>query len=80
MDPVQTQNQAPVAEGKKSFGPIAGVVIIVILLIVGALYMMGGNDAVTDVPQNSSDEVSAIESELGTDAELDIDLSELDSI
>jgi uncharacterized protein HemX len=84
MDPMQTQNQAPITEGKKSFGPVAGVVIIVILLILGAVYMMGGKDNASDTPQNteqiSSDEVSAIESELQADTELDIDLSELDSI
>ncbi len=80
MDPMQTQNQAPVAEGKKSFGPIAGVIIIVILLVVGALYMMRGETTAPDAVQTSSDEVSTIESELQADAELNIDLSELDSI
>jgi hypothetical protein len=80
MDPIQAQNQAPVTEGKKSFGPIAGVIIIVILLILGALYMMRGDEATEDAAQNSSDEVSAIESELQAEGGAEVDLSELDSI
>ena len=80
MDPMQTQNQAPVVEGKKSFGPIAGVIIIVILLIIGAIYMMKGDEASDDAVVTPSDEVSTIESELQAGGEAEVDLSELDSI
>jgi hypothetical protein len=80
MDPLQNQNPVPATEGKKSFGPIAGVIIIVILLIIGAVVMLGGDDAAQDEAANTSDEVSAIESDLSAEGETEIDLSELDSI
>lgn len=60
---------------KKSFGPMVGIVIIVILLIAGAFYVWGGkmwNKA-------PDDDIESIESELsGTDT--DVDLSGLDDI
>jgi hypothetical protein len=88
MDPMQNQNPAPAqasmpsSEPKKSFGPLAGVIIIVILLILGALYMFRGNEVTEDAAvqtTESSDEVSSIESDLQADGGAEIDLSELDS-
>lgn len=73
---MQTQNAAPATEGKKSFGPLAGVIIIVILLILGAFYMMRGDEAATE----ATDDVSTIESELQAGAEAEVDLSELESL
>ena len=81
MDPIQNQNPMPATEGKKSFGPLAGVIIIVILLILGAIFMWGGDDAASDADvSGASDEVSTIESELSADEEINVDVSELDSI
>lgn len=69
---MQTQNAMPATE-KKSFGPLAGVIIIVILLILGAFYMMRGDE-------DASDDVSTIESELQAGGAAEVDLSELESI
>lgn len=55
------QNQAPVqTTEKKSFGPLIGIVVIVIALAVGAFYVWGGkissteNSAATDSTATST--------------------------
>lgn len=81
MDPVQPQS-------KKAIGPIIGIVVIVVLLVIGAFYVwgnkMGNPSASTETskmaPVSSSDDVSAIDADLQADGTLDVDLSELDSI
>ena len=81
MDPVQPQS-------KKAIGPIIGIVVIVVLLVIGAFYVWGNkmsNPSFTTetsevAPVSTSDDVSAIDADLQADGTLDVDLSELDSI
>jgi flagellar basal body-associated protein FliL len=88
MDPLQNQQQPMMAEPKKSYGGIIGIIVIVILLVVGALYIWGGkitgkspvqNADTTTNTQPKSDEVSAIEQDLSAEGNIDtnVDLSEL---
>ena len=81
----------PVIEPKKSIGPIIGIIVIVILLILGGLYIWNdrmrtpGNDTIPLSETESTvpaqiDEVSSIESDLEGGGELEIDLSDLDTI
>lgn len=55
MDPIQPGT--PQAETKKNIGPIIGVIVIIILLIIAALYMWGerltGSNTATDAPINT---------------------------
>ncbi len=50
------QNQAPVQTAeKKSFGPLIGIIVIVIALAVGAFYVWGGKISSTEeAPANDS--------------------------
>lgn len=36
------ENQVPGGESKKSFGPLIGVIIIIVILLLGAFYIWGG--------------------------------------
>lgn len=79
---------------KKSIGPIIGIVVIVVVLVIGAFYVWGGksdvgmkpttnpNDmaAPTVAPVSKSDEVGAIDADLQTDSSSNVDLSGLDAI
>ena len=71
MDPVQT--------GKKSLGPIIGIVVIIAVLVVGAFYIWGGkisNDGASEpTPLTATDEVSDIQADLTDTSDLNIDLS-----
>lgn len=84
------ENQIPGGESKKSFGPLIGVVIIIIILLLGAFYIWGGKLSVNDrdVAQtvetevasvSSSDEVNAIESDLTAGGVSEIDFSEAEA-
>jgi hypothetical protein len=70
MDPLQNQ---PV-ETKRSLGPIVGIIVIVILLVIGAFYVWGGKMA-----PKASDDISSIEADL-SETDTEIDLSGLDTI
>ncbi len=84
------ENQIPGGESKKSFGPLIGVVIIIIVLLLGAFYIWGGKLSVNDkdvaqtvetevAPVSSSDEVNAIESDLTAGGVSEIDFSEAEA-
>jgi hypothetical protein len=89
MEPQQTQvpPQAPIeTTPKKSIGPIVGIIVIILLLVLGALYVWGGKLSKNEAPKatientgasaelSNSDEVDALESDLAN-TDLDIDLS-----
>lgn len=79
----QSQNQAPnqfqAAEApKKSFGPLIGIIVIILLLVIGAFYVWGGKLSEEEALPEAQ-EVSAIESDLA-ETDLEIDLSGLDTI
>ncbi len=81
------ENQIPTGESKKSFGPLIGVIIIIIVLILGAFYIWGNKLSVNDkyvakttkteelAPISNSDEVTAIESDLMAGGVSEIDFS-----
>ena len=70
MDEQQNQqpvnNAAPVMEPqKKSFGPMIGIIIIIILFALGAWYFFAESQNEVTLPEvSSSDEVNAIEEDL----------------
>jgi len=69
MDPVQ---------GKRSVGPIVGIVVIIAVLIVGAFYVWGGKLSSSEpAPLTPTDEVSDIQADLNAGA--DVDLSDIDA-
>lgn len=73
MDPVQV-------EGKRSIGPIVGIVVIIAVLVVGAFYIWGGKFGSSEpAPLTSTDEVSDIQTDLDAGADLNIDLSDIDA-
>jgi hypothetical protein len=79
QNPVNMTPEAP----KKSFGPLIGIVIIIIVLAIGAFYFWGAK--VTEdnnlPPVSSSDEVSSLETDLGmqADTEITVDLGDLEA-
>jgi len=72
MNPTE-QNPSLGSEKSSRVGPVIGIVIVVIVLVLGALYFWGQKlsngtgDAMTDAlnEQGSSDELDAIEADLG---------------
>lgn len=81
------ENQIPAGEPKKSFGPLIGVIIIVIVLSLGAFYIWGGKLSVNDrdvaqtaetevAPVSASDEIDAIENDLTAGGVSEIDFSD----
>ena len=100
MDPIQNQNpmninnQPPVGmepqpnpSEKKSFGPMIGIIIVIVALVVGAAYLWGqraSEDVVSEddylaADMDSSDEISDIEADLIDDLDLDLDFSDLEA-
>ena len=100
MDPMNPQPQPPrqpinmtmpppmepAQRAKGSFGPVIGIVIIIALLVLGALYFWGGSllqevSPTTDTQQQASDTTEAIEADLtaAADGSFDADLQQLDS-
>jgi flagellar basal body-associated protein FliL len=86
MDPIQPQVSA---EGsKKALGPVIGIIVIVVLLVVGAFYVWGGKistpapkvETSQVAPVSKSDEVSSIGADLNASDTASVDLSGLDSI
>ncbi len=80
------ENQVSGTETKKSFGPLIGVIIIIVVLLLGAFYIWGGKlsndtDVVSDelTPVSTSDEVSAIESDLTAGGVSEIDFSDVEA-
>ncbi len=85
------ENQTLGGEPKKSFGPLIGVVIIVIVLLLGAFYIWGGKLSVNDrnvaqtpeteelAPVSASDEIPDIESDLTAGGVSEIDFSEAEA-
>jgi hypothetical protein len=79
MDPITNQSSVPAP--KKSYGAAIGIVVIILVLIVGALYFWGEKmsatdeaavttEAQTETPVSSSDDASSIEADLkATDIE-----------
>ncbi|HVT75341.1 MAG TPA: hypothetical protein VHD69_02940 [Candidatus Paceibacterota bacterium] len=61
-------------EAKKSTGPIIGIIVVVALVIIGALYLWGGKlsgSAMTEgestvSPVSSSDDLDSLQSDLQT--------------
>jgi hypothetical protein len=89
------ENQAPITgqpmqaqpSEKKSLGPILGVIIIIIVLVLGAFYIWGGKLSMSDknteaetslAPVSDSDDVDSIESDLTAGGTSEIDFSDLD--
>lgn len=69
MDPVQVA-------GKKSVGPVIGIIVIIVVLVVGAFYVWGGKLSSNEpAPLTTTDEVSDIQADLDGGTDLDIDLS-----
>jgi hypothetical protein len=68
MDPLQAE--------KKSFGPLIGIVVIIIVLVVGAFYIWGGKLSSSEpAPLTTTDEVSDIQADLDGGADVNVDLS-----
>lgn len=67
-------------EPKKSFGGLIGIIVIIIILVAGAIYFFSGKEA--GAPVSPSDEVGALEQDLGVDTvgDQDLGLDELNSI
>lgn len=85
MEPNQIPNpeaqQSPAASGK-SFGPIIGIGVIVLALVVGALYFWGGalmKDEAELAPVSSSDDIESIQADLGASSGSDVDFSDIES-
>ncbi|MDP1625404.1 MAG: hypothetical protein Q8L64_06655 [bacterium] len=83
MEPNQTQTpETQVAPSHRSFGPIIGIGVIIIALIVGALYFWGGaitkNDEAGLAPLSSSDDLDSIESDLMMSTDLEFDFSDIE--
>lgn len=80
-----TPNQAPISpipeSPKKSFGPLIGIVIIIIVLAVGAFYFWGEKLVVDNdlPPVSQSDEVNSIESDLSAQSDTNIDFGDLEA-
>ncbi len=85
------ENQIPSTEPKKSFGPLIGIIIIIIVLLLGAFYIWGGKLSVSDkstdgatksqevAPVSDSDEISAIENDLTAGGVSEIDFSDAEA-
>jgi len=86
------ENQVPGTEQKKSFGPLIGVIIIIVVLLLGAFYIWGGKlstqdttniDVITIIeeaaPVSDSDEIDAIEKDLTTGGVSNIDFSGIEA-
>ncbi len=85
------ENQAPIGmpvqpTAKKSYGPMLGVIIIIVVLVLGAFYIWGGklsttakDDAATTslAPVSNSDDVNSIEADLTAGGVSEADFSEL---
>ena len=83
------ENQVPGSESKKSFGPLIGTIIIIVVLLLGAFYIWGGKLSTQNTtedtgtinmtgelaPVSTSDEVNAIESDLTAGGVSEIDFS-----
>jgi hypothetical protein len=85
MEPNQIPNpgaqQSPSVPAK-SFGPIIGIAVIVIALVVGALYFWGEALVKEDaalVPVSQPDEIDSIEADLDSRSSADIDFSDIES-
>ncbi|PJE74503.1 MAG: hypothetical protein COV01_00500 [Candidatus Taylorbacteria bacterium CG10_big_fil_rev_8_21_14_0_10_41_48] len=73
MDPIQTQAE------NKSIGPVIGIIVIIIVLIVGAFYIWGGKtDTQEAAPLTPTDEVSDIQADLDSSGDINLDLSDID--
>jgi len=75
MDPMQ-----PSVE-KKSFGPIIGIIVIIIVLVIGAFYVWGGklsNSSSEAAPLTPTDSVSDIQADLNSGGTLNVDLSDIE--
>lgn len=69
MDPVQVAD-------KKSVGPVIGIIVIIVVLVVGGLYIWGGKLSSSEpAPLTPTDEVSDIQADLDGGTGIDIDLS-----
>lgn len=73
MDPVQAE------AGKRSVGPMVGIIVIILVLVVGAFYIWGGKLSSGDAtPLTATDEVTDIQADLNGGSNLNIDLSDID--
>lgn len=86
----QNQTVVPGAESKKSLGPILGIVIIIIILVVGAFYVWGGKTVVApevnrvmapeSTPVSKSDDIDSIDQDLKADAGTNVDFSSINDV
>ncbi|OHA17921.1 MAG: hypothetical protein A2664_01020 [Candidatus Taylorbacteria bacterium RIFCSPHIGHO2_01_FULL_46_22b] len=49
----------PIQQNQKSVGPIIGIIIIIVVLLVGALYFWGGTLNKSTMPIESPEQISA---------------------
>ena len=81
----------PTQAPKKSIGAIVGIVIIVALIVIGALYVWGGTKsgpttnpadmpAPVVAPVSQSDEIDSIDADLKADNAANVDLTGIDEI
>ena len=86
------ENQTPVIESNKFFGPLIGVIIIIIILLIGAFYIWGQKLSVNEeakiqtvetkdvAPVSISDEINAIENDLTAGGISEINFSDVEAI
>ena len=79
---------------KKSLGPVIGIVVVVVLIVIAVFYVWGGKTntalaptsnpadmaAPTVAPVSKSDEINSIDADLQMQSLGDIDTSDLDTI
>lgn len=84
------ENQVSSGESKKSFGPMIGVIIIILVLILGAFYVWGSKLSVSVdnstntntaavAPVSDGDDISSIESDLTAGGAPATDFSSIDA-
>lgn len=86
MEPNQTptpETQPTTVTPGTSFGPIIGIIVIVIALVIGALYFWGGavtqNSEAELAPVSSSDDLASIEADLMASSSAEFDFSDIES-
>lgn len=77
------QNKVPMGgEVKKSKGPIIGIIVIVIILVLGAFYVLGNSGTATPTNSepalpsvSSADDVNSIQADLNAGSGSDVNLN-----
>ena len=74
--PIHQQPMRPEPPKKSSIGPVVGIIIVVLIIILGGLYIWGrelSEDGADNGTPSTSDEVSAIEEDLSASDFEDLD-------